>query len=354
MIVTFDTNAYRKLIEDVRWAKITPLVDKLVELESQKGYTSMIGNIAASELLSHLVDDVNSIDYHSCLKACTAMYKHCGNDMSYRMLPAPQTQIALEYFGAINNKAIQDQKTLASLLYLISKAPGQDTIKSEFASFQSVKNHIVNSEKCLIDEVQNLCKTIDSNYSDWKLFVCDNKKRKEYLKFIRSTRFKDQTARAMLCAVYMQLVQQGIQVPQLSTSGIANMSDTFQKSYATALSLRQFFFEQIGNAQGFNLSTKSRANYMWDEQILYFVGHQVNGENIVLVTSDSNMLKAAKNVGLSDSVISLEKYLDDIGLKRSDYICKLDIVVKKVKKLYRKIIKKPILKLLRKTVDPIL
>ena len=84
--------------------------------------------------------------------------------------------------------------------------------------------------------------------------------------------------------------------------------------------MRQFFWEQFIN-EGFDLTTKSRANFLWDEQILYYVGRQIGNEDIVLVTRDKQMRAAADRCGLSKSVMNYEEYLGFLGI--ADEIAKL-------------------------------
>lgn len=181
MIVTGDTNFYRKIVEEVpikKMWKLNAIVKELKRAERRKGIKASMGSIAASELLSHLLDDHRTRDYRSCLKACKVMYSHCEENKGlYRLLPSPQTQIAMEYFGKINQLAINTQQTLGSVMSQIAKKPNGKTVTKFSSELAQVKNHIQGTEKCLIDEVLKMCKQIDPNYTDWHLFVGDKKKR---------------------------------------------------------------------------------------------------------------------------------------------------------------------------------
>ena len=315
MIVTGDTNFYRKIVEGIptkKMWKVDAIVKELTMAERKMGIKAMMGSIAASELLSHLQDDPQSRDYCSCLKACKVMYGHCKVDeKSFNLLPSPQTQIAMEYFCKTNHLAINTQQALGGVMSQIAKLPNRKTIKKFTSELTQVKKHIQSTELCLINEVLGMCKQIDPSYTDWHLFVGDKKKRAAYLSFIRSQFFREQTAYAMLIAVNLQLTQQGL-LPQTPIV-TQNMVNTFVSSYQVALSLREFFFSQFLNP-GFDLRTKSRANFLWDEQILYFVGKQVENENIILLTSDTKMCDAAQNCGVRDKVMKYDEYIECLGL----------------------------------------
>ena len=315
MIVTGDTNFYRKIVEGIStkdmWM-VNAIVKELTKTEKKKGIRAMMGSIAASELLSHLQDNPKSRDYRSCLKACKVMYGHCEvSENSFNLLPSPQTQIAKEYFGKINQSAINTQQIIGGVMSQIAKKPNGETIKKFSNELSQIKNHIQSTEQCLINEVLGMCKQIDPSYTNWHLFVGDKNKRTAYLKFVGSQAFREQTAYAMLVAVNMQLTQQGL-LPQTPIV-TQNMVNTFISSYQVALSLRVFFFSQFLNP-GFDLSTKSRANFLWDEQILHFVGKQVDNEDIILLTSDTKMCDAAHNCGVRDKVMKYDEYVQELGV----------------------------------------
>ena len=59
---------------------------------------------------------------------------------------------------------------------------------------------------------------------------------------------------------------------------------------------------------------KKRWNWIWDILILFSCGNStVNNKDVLLVTSDKDMLDAAISAGLSDKIMSLKEYLSVIG-----------------------------------------
>lgn len=313
MISVFDTNAYRGLVSGVALEDVADLANQLCAVEKAKGIAGMMCTITAEELLSHLLDDESSRDYISCIKASVLCYRHCKEDVNhFRMLPNPEAQIAMEYFGKRNHKAIQTQETVGQVLSLIDSSPTHETVVKHTDVLQKIKSHVVGAEMELIDQIQNYGKQIDPSFSNWGFFVADEKNRKKYLSFIKSKSFEEQTAAAFLCAVAMELESQGIEI-SLEPGEVKMQIQAYISSYQAALSIRRFFFEQLTNP-GFDLTTNSRANYLWDEQILYFVGHQSAGEKVLLVTSDKKMLDAAAKTGYGSDVMSLSEYKVFLGL----------------------------------------
>lgn len=145
-----------------------------------------------------------------------------------------------------------------------------------------MQSYRLHAENDLITQVVNLCKQLDPNYTNWNFFAKDQSNRTKWLNFVRSQTFKDQTAEAFLTAVYQKIQTQGCQI--FTKSQIHAMMPAYVTSCQAGLSLRQFFWEQF-ITEGFDLTQKSRANFLWDEQILFFVGRQVRNNCVVLVTS---------------------------------------------------------------------
>ena len=319
MIVTFDTNAYRDLAKDVPLNDVKTMMSEMMNLEVQKGVTAFLGSVSSMEMLSHLVDNRFSKAYRACIRACVAAYQHCGNAQQYRMLPSIESQVAHSFFQRDNQSAINNQKTLSNLLYLIWQTPSKKTVnaKDMYPSFKSVKDKVVASEQTLIEEIWNYCMSIDPSFDNWSLFVSNQSKRTKYLNFVRSADFKVESAMALIEAVRMHLNEQ-YQNITLTGAEMRKMAENLVKHFPVAFKLRTYFFEQLLQPN-FNLTENSRANFMWDEQILYYVGQTIQGQDILLVTTDKKMLEAANKLGYNRFVMSLKEYLKFLGFNPEPY-----------------------------------
>lgn len=332
MIVTCDTNFYRKLVENVH-VRDTKTLDKLIlaviNAERSKGISAMMGTVSSCEVLSHLLDDVSSRDFKSCLKASRVLFKHCQDGYnSYRLLPSPQTQIAKEYFGFDNQIGIETQLAVGQIFSALAKSTTLKTINQFKDNLSKIKKHIVETENELIQGIISYCKSIDPNYTEWNLFVGDKKNRQKYLTEIRSIAFDNTTALAMLVAVNQQIVAQGYNKTHTGQE-IALMVNTYVKSYKTSLELRRYFWEQL-LSPGFDLTKKSRANYLWDEQILHFVNHQVGSEDVVLITTDTKMVDAALKCGCRNKVLKYDEYIEFLGIREQIESIKKICCIKKM------------------------
>lgn len=312
MIVTFDTNAYRNLVSRKSIQDAKSLLEEIKKKEREKNITPMMSTTVAMELLSHLLDKNDSISFVSCFKACQLIYQHCGNSQEFRVLPLPETQISMEYFGIHNQKFQDTQIAIGHLLYRIYNSPSLDTIDQISPDILKIKNFIHDAETTLIISIEEMCRKIDPSFSNWTLFKDDNKKRKAFLSFVRSDNFKIETALAYLCAINLKLVSQGYEL-SLTEDKLKEMCSTYLKSYSASLEFRSWFFCQLVNG-GFDLSKNSRTNFLWDELILHLVGHECSGNPICLITSDKKMIEGTRRSKSKGPIMNLDNYLKYLGL----------------------------------------
>ena len=308
MRIVFDTNAYRKFVSGKQIDQIHDEIDELVAKEKSKGYLAHMSTTVAMEIVSHLKDREEEFSYKSCIKAAQAIYYHCGDEYAFRLAPLPETQIALEFFGVKNEKSIRTQTTIGQVLYQIAKDPTKENISKYDSEIQKVIDFIHGAENCLIESVEEMARSIDSNFKDWTLFKNDKNSRTKYLNEIKSEKFLLTTSLAMLTAVFFDLENQGIVLKKYSKEEIVNQSNDYRQRYAAPLELRRYWMTQLPNH--FDMTKKSRANFIWDEKILHLVNHTIDGEPILLVTGDDKMHDSAKNVNPEAKIVKLEEYLE--------------------------------------------
>lgn len=343
MIITCDTNFYRELVSELPMCnlkKVDKVISMLLEAEKQKGIKALIGPIAAQEVLSHLLDHPKSRAYKACLKASRVLYRHCEeNSQQFRLLPSPEVQFSMEYFHFKDQPAIDTLQTLGVIFSELAKGTSKKTIEKYKIQITQNKHFLQRAENELINRVEELFRRIDPNYTNWNLFANDPQKKQQWLNHVRSPRFNVEAAEAFLTAVYLRIKTLGC-APHTQQQ-IQQMVPTFVTSCQVGLSLRQFFWEQFVQPD-FDLTKKSRANFLWDEQILYYVGRQINNDSIVLVTRDKQMKRAAERCGMGNVVMGYEEYLDYLGIR--DKIEKLKrnpirVLFRKMIRFFRKLIK---------------
>lgn len=310
MIVVFDTNAYRKFVENKSLDEIQSKIKEIISKERSKGYIAYMSSTVAMEIMSHLKDDEDDRNYKSCIKSAQALYFHCGDEKSFRLIPLPETQLSYELFGLENKKSRKTQEIIGKILFQIAVTPTKEKINEYDSIIQQIIDFIHGAEKCLQDQVEIMATKIDPSYSDWTLFKNDESNRTKYLNWIRSNNFFLMTGLAFLTALYIDLSGQGIELPTFSLNEIQAQVGQYVKNYPEPLELRRYWMSQLPGH--FDLSSKSRSNFIWDEKILHIVNKKINGEPILLVTSDNKMIECSKLVSSTSNIVSLDEYLNSL------------------------------------------
>lgn len=311
MKVIFDTNAYRDLVSQIPISDVESLMLRLLQLERSKGIEAMMCSITAEEILGHLLDDEQTRTYKACIKATKAMYMHCGDEYQFRVVPSPQTQIALEYFGVRSPRFEETQLALGQLAYRISQDLTKANVAANEGQLKLVKQHLQSSEQDLASAVLDMGRKIDPSYTDWNLFKGNQSMRAKYLNYVRSQSFRIEVAAGMLSAIGINLECEGL----ITTPSPQQLNDMIQKylhSYEVALNMQQLFYELVLQPD-FDITRGSHANYLWDTQILHIVGHTISGEDLLLVTSDQAMIRQADK-SIANKVMNLDEYKAFIGL----------------------------------------
>ena len=312
MIVLFDTNAYRDLSSRKTYDDVVKDINTIIEAEAKKDIKAFMSTTVALELMYHLSDPATWNSYRSCINAAPAMYLHCKENNSFRVLPLPEVQIAKAYFGVDNTKSISTQEAIGQIFYDLSTGDPNKVVQKHKANITKAHDFIVQAEAAIAEEVDKYLTYSDPNYKhDWNPFVNDQSNRTKYLNMIRSEDFLNTSAYCMLAAVafYLNSVRLNVKMPEGEEQ--KHMIEIFKQDYSVALYFRQKFCEYAANG-GFDVTKDSRANYRWDEYILHCAGHSVNGEPIMIVTTDGNMTTAMEKFNVPH--MSLVEYLNYIGV----------------------------------------
>ena len=314
MIVVFDTNAYRDLAANKTADETKTLTQTILEKEAQQGIKASMSTTVAMELMYHLQDNNMWKSYRSCIKSAPAMYLHCGDASSFRLLPLPEVQVAKTFYNVEATASIMTQQAVGQILFDLSQGDAGAVALKYSNELAKVHQFIEDAEQTLAQEMDNLLAYYDPNYKhDWNPFVKDEYNRRKYLNMVDSDEFLTTTAKAFIIAVGMMLKAKGVISKLPGYNDLDNAAELYVKNYGASLLFRRRFFKYLAGG-GFDITKNSRANYMWDEQILHFAGHSVNGEKIMIVSTDGNMKAAANDFDSQIPFKTLNEYLAMLGL----------------------------------------
>lgn len=312
MIVVFDTNAYRTIVAKKNIEQALCDFDAILAAEKKQGYRAGMCTIVALELMKHWLDSTDSKEYRSCVNASKVLYKHCQIDANrFLLLPLTEVEVAKDYYHITNTKAILTQQEIGKRLYSMYKASIGDeanVISNYNNDLQKIKTFIEDGEDGIKQCAHAFLSMFDTKYKeDFRPFVNDNQSRTKCLNYLRSNEFIYVTSAAMLQAVAMK---HNIKMDGKfwNTSEGKQMIETYANQYKSAIKFRQLWMENLAGGS-YDMNDSTHANCIWDEHILHFINQAIGDENLLLVTRDKAMARAAEETGYKNKVMLVDDYI---------------------------------------------
>lgn len=326
MYYIFDTNFYLDIAANRNFSEVIELMDTIKQKESEKGIKSMMCSVVAQELISHLLDNGGGSSY---LRACVALYLHTGNSQHYDMIPLPELQIAKMIFRVDWKQKIDTQNAYGQILYLLASEKNKSNVIIKYRNeITQTRDYVLDAEANFADEIEKAFQQFDPNFKLGQLpFGSNSVLRKQFLQFIQSQQFEDETLLALLVSAYTILQTQGYALP--SARKLRTFIPLLHNFYLRSMVFRRMYFTKF-SSNCYDLRADNHSNYIWDERIITAVGNTINGEKIGLITSDN---------GIKDTLLKFDPNLQIMNT--DDYATYLGIVnLKKKKNLYQKLVSK--------------
>lgn len=147
MFVVFDTNSYITLTSKPSLEKCREEIRRIKELEKKHGITALMSTVVASELLKHIYDGNRFYPEGNYTKGIITQYAHCGDTISYGLVPVPEVQIAHDFFNKEFTQGIETQKNLAQICYEFFANPTEETLKKHEVNIRRNKEYVEEVEE---------------------------------------------------------------------------------------------------------------------------------------------------------------------------------------------------------------
>lgn len=315
--VIFDTNAYRYLATGKTNRQLDKVLKKIKHREQQNGIESLLNPIVAKELLAHIANR-NDPSFKKCLMAIKALYYHNGNNSNYSMIPSPELLVSKAFFQKIIDRKLETNKAFGQMVFHFAKNPNQYVFKKFQRNLNLNAQDVSSVEKAFADEMKKFLKILDPNAQDWNAFQDDAAGRQKALLEIRSDNTSIQIATGFLFIVRELLVLEGKVDKKDYAQSIIDLrpvAESFIKVFPEPIALYKSVMENMVNSE-FNLYEKNRTNFIWDIQMMYYVGQNSIGNlKIIFVTSDKAMIENALSTNPRNVVLTFDEYMEYLGLK---------------------------------------
>lgn len=271
-----------------------------------RGDTSYAQLFVACELLSHLADPGDpALD--DCGRGILGLWNHClqdGNEM-IRFIPDPELQFAKEFYGETDEQYEYLYNNVMYLCKEVNASNLRDDLNDIRPDLGQIEKAVERSEKAFVDDVlKQVVQHTDPRGDDWRMFEKDKAARNEILTFLDN----DESDIAIGVSNAIRF-QRAAGVSDESVEDILAKGRYLADNYQVPIKLYKEILKRIVQT-GCDLTKKNRANRLWDMQISFYLGpnNRVQGEQIVLVTDDGDIVKAAEEAGASRFVMSLSSY----------------------------------------------
>lgn len=303
MVTVFDTNTYRTLVSQLSSKDALQKISEIKALEKAKGLRALMSTTVAMELISHLYDNDTFYQEGDCTKAVRALYAHCGDNISYGVVPLPNVQISRDFFMKEDKTGTATQDTVAQICYALYENPTSETASNFKHQILSIKTHIEDVEKSTADYLNETAKELRKSKGD-----------------------KDKNIK-ILCDMHIGALltgiaeKNGIKVENKNSladikAQFSDLFDIYYKQYRAPLKMIENIGMKMFDSRYIPTKPK-RLNQIWDQQILHVASQTINNDPIILVSSDKEMIQASREsaTGTSDTtpfkgnVATREEYL---------------------------------------------
>ena len=315
-IIIFDTNAYREFAPGGPLANCHAKAIKLRECEQANAVFVLASPTVIWELTAHLADPKDRF-YNQCLKSLVVLGQHSVNptkpDGGISLFPDAESTVCRELFHAVPEVNERGVRNLGSFVkHVVKYAPDLSDPKAQ-AHINQIAAQVDAAEKEWLKSMQPVLARCDPAAVK-HLFskVPDVELRKHMSQFFTTRAFVDMWA---TFTVQMHAAKVGYTIA--SAEDLKQKARIALDAFPVPVHLMSGLLQKIAMDQNFKLNNpdRKRWNFVWDTQLTFSIGnsHQIGDAPIFFVTSDGEILNAAKAANCHERVLALPHYLESVG-----------------------------------------
>lgn len=310
--VVLDTNAYRRMCTVSQISDPSKEVVKYMERFKSHRIVAFANPYVIMELAAHLADPMDP-DFSECRQALCAQHHLCSvpDHGKIRILADSESQVLwVLYKKRLRESDHRTQQLCAVSLRIHDRASGAlDT--EAIAACKQIKSCLDKIKAQFISDMwKHVVLGLNPSSTGWEPLKNDKCERRKVLKWLDSPAFLLAIAKAY---VLKAMKQAGVGE---SEAKIAANAELVKSRFSAPLQLYAEILKRIVKT-GCNMGKDGRSNWVCDMMIILGIGVQIQGikKEFHLVTSDRDMLRAAKQVGSGAYVHSLQDFAMAIGVK---------------------------------------
>ena len=311
--VFFDTNSYRQIVLDKCESEITKLFVDIKIAENKLNIEPISTQIVNLELMANLVEEENGVNYQNCLESLRFLTNHCFDleKMEIRVSAPPFLQISAMMFGALPINFDKQSKQFTNLLKSFIEFDNKPKISEEFYEF--VKINLTKHEEQFSNSIIALLEV--ARFAIKKIYPKSDPKtqNRKLLEHFKSEAYCDNLSLKLL-----KIVAEKLEI-NLDEQEFKKRAHFLKTQLPLSVSFIQWVLLKIieNNIDMTNKKSKAkRWNWVWDYQISFLISQsRINDGNIILVTSDAEIVKIIHDYNLGEKVMDIKEYLSFLKIQ---------------------------------------
>lgn len=313
IVVVFDNNAYRDLVEDLEPGEVDRPLAVLIAAERERGYQALLQPLIVMELASRLTAggaQTQRVVRSSLVAAALHTELQPAGIKQIGALADPESLVAKAVFGqGIENNRQVTEMLLTLCRHVEERREGPLDPEVE-ALASGLKDHVASAEAGFAaDMFAYLVQPFSAGVSTWAEVEKNPGLAQPALKFLRGPEAKNLFAGALIRKV-ADLINR-----RPSDAEVAAAAAWLGDRMGVAAALYNDICHRI-IVQGCRLTKKNRVNWFWDLNLALCIGdsHSIAGLPVTLVTTDQDIVEAAQSAGARGSVMTFVEYRKSLGL----------------------------------------
>jgi len=310
LAVIFDTNSYRKIVNNKNLEDSIADISAIKQLENKKDIQAFGSIIVGMEMLGNLAEGENGFNYKDCLNGTILLAKHCNDESINQPRIIAHVPLLMEQslFGSVKSARLEhDTQSMAGTIIDFRDDYQQAIAHHESVNtFENIKKYLDVKEEEFCTQIENLVDGAvsiikqENPKADKKAF------RTKTLELLRSSAFLNMMSMAVVKAIYINAGE------DISEEELSKRGEFFRNTFPLAAGFYQWITIEVFD-KNIDLRSKTsiqkRWNWQWDYHVSYAVSNsQINGRDIIIVTSDDDLTKIIHSVGFVGRVMTLEEY----------------------------------------------
>jgi hypothetical protein len=311
--VVFDTNSYRNFVRGMSSDEVLEVIGDLKRVESKKNICPFGITIVGLEMLANLCEGDLGFNFKDCLNGLIAMSNHCYDekDNEPRIVSPPYLNLTRSFFNMVPKNYEDGVKNIAGVIHDF-KIDYKKALEhhEKTSTFLKIKNYFDKEELQFSTEIIKLIDSAKTEVRTKYPRIDSRQFRIKLLDFFVNGPYEPLIAIAIIYEIALSLQ---IQLQKIET---LDMAKSMHQEFPLSVGFYKWISYKIieGNIDMQSKTSKEkRWNWLWDYQVTFLINnHTIDNKDVILVTSDKDIIEMLDSFGYKNKVLTLTEYLDYI------------------------------------------